>query len=52
MQRLKVLYIDIEGGFGGSSRSLLNMVADLDRSRDLKFSVIVGFMDIFREGHI
>lgn len=31
MQRLKVLYIDIEGGFGGSSRSLLNMVADLDR---------------------
>jgi glycosyltransferase involved in cell wall biosynthesis len=30
---LRVLYVDIEGGFGGSSRSLFYMVAALDRAR-------------------
>ena len=30
---LRVLYIDIEGGWGGSSRSLFCMVAAFDRTR-------------------
>jgi len=30
---MRVLYIDIEGGFGGSSRSLYYMVAALDRTQ-------------------
>ena len=34
-------------------RSLVSMLEKLEtKSRDLKLSVIVGFMDIFREGHI
>ena len=31
MKKLKILYIDIEGGFGGSSRSLLNMILGLNK---------------------
>lgn len=30
---LRVLYLDIEGGFGGSSRSLYHLLAELDRRR-------------------
>ena len=30
MKKLKILYIDIEGGYGGSSRSLFNMVSNLN----------------------
>ena len=34
----KILFIDIEGGFGGSSRSLLNIVLNLNKKQ---FSPIV-----------
>ena len=31
MKKITILYIDIEGGFGGSSRSLFNIVYNLDK---------------------
>ena len=31
MKKITIVYIDIEGGFGGSSRSLLNIVYNLDK---------------------
>ena len=29
----KILFIDIEGGFGGSSRSLLNIILNLNKKK-------------------
>ena len=31
MKKKKILFIDIEGGFGGSSRSLLNIILNLNK---------------------
>ena len=31
MKKITIVYIDIEGGFGGSSRSLLNIIYNLDK---------------------
>ena len=35
MKKTKILFIDIEGGFGGSSRSLLNIVLNLNKKQFL-----------------